>query len=94
MEMSCGIKKNNFQGDDYHVAVSNIVHTLFHQGFEVISLICDSQASQTKGVRDFLKICNEEPLSISYIPCFNHLINLVFQEIISLSSFKPYIGIW
>lgn len=87
------IENNNFQDDEYHVAVSNVVHNLFHPGFEVISLICDSQAAQTKGVTDFLMICTEEPLSILYIPCINHLINLVFQGIISLSSLEPYIDI-
>lgn len=43
------IENNNFQGDEYHVAVSRVVHNLFLQGFEVISLIWNFQAAQIKG---------------------------------------------
>ena len=82
-----------FNSYQYEESLRTIVTYIHEKELEVVAIIADSQSAQTKGIIDYIK--SEKGLSsaIYHIPCINHIINLIFAEVISIKEFLPYMKI-
>lgn len=84
-------ENTNFKSQQYKDTIKKVIDPLHKNELEVVAIIADNQSSQTKGIIDYIK--SEKGLSsaIYHIPCINHIINLIFAELIALDEFLPYI---
>jgi hypothetical protein len=74
-------ENHRFTADDYEAFFRNAIKELQHYHIELVAIVCDNCPAQLNGVAQALAFCPE--LSIVHVPCFNHMINLVFTHILT-----------
>jgi hypothetical protein len=84
-------ENRNFTGDDYEAFFRNAIAELTTRGVEVVAVVCDNCPAQLNGVAQALLFFPD--LGILHIPCFNHMVNLVFTHILELSTVADRIEI-
>lgn len=85
-------ENTNYDGSQYTTVITEVLAHLEQQGIEVVSIIADQQPSQVKGICDTIKQAKSNMIrSLIHIPCISHAANLIYEEVITLAEFKPYL---
>jgi hypothetical protein len=64
-------------GDDYEIFFRENIEFLQKHDLEIVAVVCDNCPAQVNGVAQALVF--HTSLAIRHIPCFNHMVNLVFE---------------
>lgn len=85
-------ENKDFDGDDYAEIIDEIMTKLIQSGIEPVSIIADQQSSQVKGICKIIKKGKSNLYkSLIHVPCISHMANLVYEEILALKEFHPYL---
>lgn len=78
----------NFDNEQYAAVFQEAIENAISNGINIVSIIADSQAAQTKGIIKLLST-HENPIikAIVHIPCVSHMVNRVFAELLNSDLF-------
>jgi hypothetical protein len=77
-------ENTNWTANHYASFFHDIV-TNFGEQLEICGIICDNLPAQVAGLRQFLAMDNGRWAGVIHVPCLNHMINLVFSRILSIT---------
>jgi hypothetical protein len=81
----------NYNSNNCDAVYCELIQQIRQYDIELVSIICDNCPAQINGVAQAL--VHHPGLALLHIPCLNHLMNLVFTEVLSTEIISERISL-